>query len=260
MWYWGSVFYGKAELFYSGLAGLVAALVCCWAVSKEGRHRPLPFALGTFIWLGVATFAFSQQHGFGMSVAALGGVLTMLMLGRRDVLVTVSPIIALAFYRLFTEMFPNTTRALDIGQHYGLLGLLVGIAVVIVVMESLETVSGVEGLKARGAGALTSVIALGTVLAATVFLGEKGSVGLLVGLCLGPAVKSLGARVSAGSVALSLVLVAAFMIAHPSVMTGIELDHDEKQRLVLWTGGLVLVLGLSAAWLARPDKEKEDAA
>ena len=195
-----------------------------------------------------------------MSIAAFAGVLIILILDRRDVLVTVSPIVALVFFRLFTEMFPNSTRALDIGQHYGLLGLLAGIAVVIVVMESLERFGKVEGLKARSAGALTCVIAFGVVLAATVFLGQKGSVGLLVGLCLGPAVKSLGSRVSAGSFALSLALVAAFIIAHPSLSTDVDLDHQGKQILVLWTGGIVLVLGLVTAWLAREVKEKESAA
>ncbi len=246
----GYRFFFMAEAAVLPIAGAaLSALVAYMAPAQKSSS--LTVALAAVAWLGAATLAFSFKQGFGIALLALGGVVTAVMGGNRLALAAVTPALGLAGFRLFRELNPDSVRAFDIGQHYALIGLLLGLALVLV---------AVEAVRAKGARpvslALGGLAIAGTVLASIVFLGAKGTLGLFIGLGMGPVVAVLTGHARGGVTAVGVGGMALVAAGTPLLLPAMELGRDGKVQVLFFSGLLIAALAVAAARLGRPTEGK----
>jgi len=162
----------------------VSALVVHWLVPAEGDPAAFRVGVAMVIWLSLSTIAFSLMRGFGMAPAVLEGVAVLALLGNGRAILTLGPAIGLVMYRLLRDASPDSSKALDIGQHYGVTGIVVG-AVIPVLFADWYLSKRSE--RAWGQG-LTSLfwafILICLPVLSIVVLGAKGASGVVVGLGL----------------------------------------------------------------------------
>jgi hypothetical protein len=244
-----STYLGEGDLGVCAVSAVVAALVTAWAV-KPDMHSVLSWGVAALIWLGLATFAFSNGFGLGMGVAAMFGVAALLVTKRADLLPAAWIVVGLSLYRLFREHNGELVQAFDIGQHYAMIGFLVGVVVLVAAVDAL--------MRHRGPGPRAYVVALMAtvvVLGATAFFGTKGAIGIMVGLAIAPMVVRLVPNATHWSVIGSAVLQCAVMVAYRPIAWEMELDQPQKVKLLVWLGAGLAVLWL-AVWLL--DRKREE--
>ncbi len=237
--------------------GSAIGLAAIWLLPEEGEHRALPFSIATIIWLGGATLAFGMLKGFGMSLLLLGGVSVALFASNGRAMLTLGPLAALVAYRVFREMHTGASRALDIGQHYGLIGVLVGAMLLVAAWEWRAS----KPASARGdwASALWVVALGGSAVLAGVVLGAKGFVGVLAGLGLGAAVIGLAAGHGAMPFAIAAGLGSAMSLGFGWISKLLDLTREEKTTALYWSAPALLAASLAIAFLSKP-KAATDAA
>ncbi|MCH7903919.1 MAG: hypothetical protein IH944_05045 [Armatimonadetes bacterium] len=237
-----------------------AALVCAWTVRQEPDSDQVPSAslgIAMLIWIGVATFAFSMSVGYGLALAGLAGFAGMVVLGRKDLFPTLAPIALLALYRVFREVVPSLGRAFDIGQHYSLVGLVIGVAIVASLgqhwLRKRDSASTLQSFQP-----LCIVLVASVVVALCVMLfGPKGAIGLMVGLGIAPALTALGQIRAANVMAIALGLSGLVLAGYDPLALQRELERSEKIT-VLWQGGAVIaVLVALAFWLGTLRKKEK---
>ena len=235
-----------------GVVSVAAVAVTAWAV-PVGGGTVAAWGVSAVVWLGMATFAFSESQGYGMAVAGLVGVGAALAIGRRDVLPPIGVVVGLATYRLFRENNADIVQAFDIGQHYALIGFLLGIVVLVAVADAMARRK--EGWGSGLHGALIGLIAAAIVVGASAFFGPKGSIGLMVGLAVAPVVSQLTSARPPWTFAAAAVLQCAVLVAYRPLAFDLTLDRDGKGRLVLWFTVGIVVLYAVLMLLSRKEKE-----
>jgi hypothetical protein len=107
--------------------GVGAAIAIHWTLGElTGSDDGGRIALGAVIAIGVGTVGFGLERGAGMACAlvAAGGLL--ICLGNRFGSLVLGPLFGLVLFRVLREAHPDVSRALDIGQHYTMLGVVLG--------------------------------------------------------------------------------------------------------------------------------------
>ncbi|MFZ4508187.1 MAG: hypothetical protein ACOYON_10890 [Fimbriimonas sp.] len=224
------------------VAGL--GVLAAWVLSLLETDKPssLRSLLAGALLLGVATIGFSLGRGFGMALALTSCVVVGAAMQSRLVLSATGPLAALVLYRVFRETHPDLTKALDLGQHFSLIGFLAGALVTLVADEWLTTLEeGAESLKSTGL-ALIIATTLGLVPVIGMLLGSRGFVGWVVGLGMGAVFQSLQVGRSSRPLAIAGGIGAASIAIYPSVSPLIEVARDQKVQLL----GVTLV-GLAVA-------------
>jgi hypothetical protein len=217
----GVVYLGLHDAWIS-MALAVAAGVAVWAaVPTDEVTEP-----------GRSALAFSLARGYGMSLALLLGAGIHLVLGERRALTTCGPLLGLVMYRLFREAHVDASRALDLGQHYALIGFAIGAALPLF-PERWWATKPASGLLQGIGGILWAALWAGTPFLAALLLGPKGVVGLVVGV-------GFSSLFSATGIAPSLLPMAAAAAAGglASLTYGwladlTDLSRDEKLHWVL---------------------------
>lgn len=233
----------------------VAALgvgVVAW--SMGGRPGGVPVALALAVWVGLATFAFAEARGLGMALVGVVAVAGLASAPSPSARLTLGPLLALAAYRLFREVYPDTSRALDIGQHYAILGIVVGVAIVLGAADWARTQE--RAFKSAAAGVVVAILTLGCVGVAIVMLGAKGAVGLMVGFGLAPAVEAFrGERNPAGLVVACGALGAAIGL-YGILQPWLDLSRDVKLQVLVFAVVGALLLAGAARLLSAPRAEE----
>lgn len=233
-----------------------AAFVVCWMSGEEGGFRRRnPVILGGLIWMGVATLAFAQDGTFGLGMAGLTGVACSLLLGRADLASTVAPLAALAFYRMFRLEYPETTRAFDIAQHYGMVGLMIG-AGLMVLLLGMPKLSEQAGIRNWARFGVLSLMAAGATVVGLQFFGVKGGVGLIVGLGMGTWMAGVAEKKSAGGLPAFAGLCGLVGLSYAKASETFEMTRDEKMSLFIWASAGLAVLSLVMV-LFLTDRESE---
>lgn len=193
-------------------AGLVGGLVVAWSF-KPGRPQSIQVLLSALVFLGMATMAFSLRRGYGIALVGVGATSAALLVGRGGLLALLSPLSALALYRWFRELHPDTSRAFDIGQHYSLVGLVGGMLLGVAWQQYASLRARPTSLGMLGSAAV-GLASAAIAVAAVVLLGPKGTVGVLIGAGLSPIWIALAGRASASAwlnaALISLVVVMAY--------------------------------------------------
>lgn len=229
------------------LAGMVLALVVNWLMDDEGQDALRPL-LSTILWIGLATLGFSLEKGYGMALGLFGGVATLLLLGNIRALLTIGPLAGLVMYRVFREVHVDATRALDIGQHYALIGLTLGALAPLMPVEWLRSRGELTGLRIPSSSVLW-VLLLGLIpVAVAMVLGPKGVVGFVAGLGFASLLEAVRLGPSLQSLSLGLGLSAATTFAFQFLGDNTTLTREEKSAVLvplsIAVGVLVVVLAL----------------
>lgn len=245
----GRMFLAMQDTITLSLLGIVAAIVVAWNSSDAEPNSPVKIGIGALIWLGLATFAFSLRAGYGMSIVALSGALTLLLLNRERCIASMSPLLALTAYRVFREIFPDASRAFDIGQHYAMVGLILGVVLILAAIDfgRAHLTSGTmrSAIAQLCVGILVVILAVFSI----VFLGSKGVVGLLVGLGIAPMLSALTGRSGVPALGIGAMLTGLVTLAHGPLVEYLDMERGSKQTLFI----VVVVVSLifaATAWLS----------
>ncbi|MBX3120340.1 MAG: hypothetical protein KF784_14860 [Fimbriimonadaceae bacterium] len=221
----------------------VAACVVHYLLPEDDKGS-FGFMLATLIWLGVATLAFGVAKGFGMSVAALGGLAICVSMRNGRALLSMSPLLALVLYRMFRELFSDSGRALDIAQHYGLVGILIGAAVPILAWEWWLTAHHRVGIKRDIAAGLWCILMVSVPMLVTVLLSSKGYVGWLAGLGISSVILGLKGEKSSTPMALAMGFAALSSICFMAFKDYINLVRETKVIVLGWAFGIFIVVAI----------------
>jgi hypothetical protein len=236
-------------------AGAVAGLAVRALVTDDAEADGLQVGLAALIWLGVATLAFGLLRGLGMSLALLGALAALLPDGGRRALLTVGPLAGLVMYRLLREAQPEASRALDIGQHYALVGLAVGLIVPLLPVEWRHP-RGTERGEAAGAF-LWGLLALGLPALVLLVFGGVGAVGFIAGLGFAALVQALRGRNESLPLPLGMGMAGTTVLLTGWLGTLTGLTRDEKLRALAVAGVAIVVIAGLLTLLARGVRTEE---
>jgi len=232
--------------FGGSLLGIVVNGLC----PEDDDSGTLRLTVGSVIWIAAGSAAFGYAKGFGVAVLLLVATGMLLAAGNRRALLTLGPLAALTFFRVFRETHAEAPRALDLAQHYAMIGLLVGASLPVMAQEWLRAVAKRGGFTTLVAGGLwIAVLILGPV-AAAILLGAKGAVGYVFGLGLAALIEAVRGEKSAHAYTLGMGLSAAMTAMFGVLVPHLDLPRDEKLVRMGWFGGAVLVLALVIAVLS----------
>jgi hypothetical protein len=246
------------DIFWIGLLSIGVAFAVAYLLGSDDTEAAPPsssFLLSAILWVAAATIAFGMLKGYGMAIGLIVGAATLSMLGSTRGLLTMGPLFGLTAYRLFREQHTDSSRAFDIGQHYAMVGILIGLLLVLLLFDwGRERSRG--GTSTALAGVLLGVAGLGGLLASVVLLGPKGTVGLLVGIGLAPAMAGWRGSRDDGVLACAVGLLAATAFAYGPLDPYLSLEREAKTKLLLWTVAIVLGLAAIVRALAGPMKQE----
>lgn len=255
----GDKLFGVSETLVVCAGGALVALIVSWLIPDEEKPNTMRLCLGTLIWISAGTASFSMRQGFGMALLFLTAVATLLLMGNRRALLSMGPLGAIVFFRVFRETNLDAAKALDIGQHYAMIGLVIGAALPVLAQEWLQTVARRGGIMALVAGLAWVIVLLAVPLAAAVLFGAKGVVGYLFGLGLASLAEGIKGERSAHALSLGLGLSGVMTLVYSGLQPHLEMTRDEKVHALMYIGGGVVVAGLLIAVLSgevmRPKEE-----
>lgn len=241
------------------LIAVVLAALTTWMLSDDANQQTKCVVAG-LAWTAFATFAYSEHKAFGLALASLAGALAFVLMERPSFAALMSPLIALAFYRSFRMAYTDSTRAFDIGQHYGMVGVMLGVGAVVLVASWGSKATDRDSTKGWLAAGLAALLVTGGSLFAMMFLATKGTVGLIVGLGLGPWFTKLTGSGGKGPVAACLGLLGVIGLGHPVLVKLAEASRDTK-LMAFW---IAIVISGALVWgmwsLAKPAQKGEGVA
>jgi hypothetical protein len=225
------------------MGGMAIGVAVNWLMddNETDALRPL---ISAILWIGLATLGFGMRKGYGMSLGLLGGASTLLLLGNVRALLTMGPLAGLVMYRVFREVHVEATRALDIGQHYALIGLALGALMPLMPVEWLRTRMALTGPRVPSAGVLWMVLLAATPIAAALVLGPKGVVGFVAGLGFASLLEAIRSGPSLQSLSLGLGLASATTFIFQFLGENTTLTRDEKMSMLM-----PLAIGIGVAVL-----------
>lgn len=238
----------EATIVFAGSA--LVALVVAWLVPEDLVSGTVRILLAAILWIAVATAAFGLQHGFGMSLALISGAGVLLLCGHRRALLSLGPLAALVIYRVFREAHPASSQAFDIGQHYALIGVLLGAVIPVMAQEWLRVSAKRAGGAMLIAGALWVLLMAAAPIPIAIALSDKGIIGYLVGLGFAPVLDGVRGERSANTVALSLGLGSAMALIYDWIYPYLDLDRHGKLIALSWVMGIALVAAFVIAALS----------
>lgn len=257
-WLIGDKLFMVSETFLIVPIAAAVALIVSWLLPDEEAPNTLRMTLATIIWISAGTASFSTRQGFGMALMFLTAISMLLLMGNRRALLSMGPLGAIVFFRVFREMNTDATKALDIGQHYAMIGLVIGAALPVLAQEWLKSVAKRGGFLALVAGLAWVIMLLGVPLGAAVLFGSKGVVGYLFGLGLASLAEGIKGERSAHSLSLGLGLSGVMTLVYGGLSPHLDLTRDEKVKALLYIGGGVVVAALLIAVLSGEMKRSKE--
>lgn len=243
------------KLIFAAGAAILAAAAGIWAISKSENQGSRKAAM-SILWLGIATVAFSQVQGIGLAGASICGILALSLAGRTDLVPTMSPILMLAGYRLFRENYADLNQAFDIGQHYGLMGVIGAVLI------GMYFVNWMRGRKAETALQTVGFVLSGlliclVIIAGGLYLGSKGATGLMAGLALLAPISFYLANCGTGALNLSLAGTTVLSLTYKGLTQYFDLERGSKQIVLIVCAVIGLVM-FGVIWaLERNNKNSE---
>jgi hypothetical protein len=236
------------------LGGLVALVLHPVLTEREANHAPLLVGLAAVTGVALATVGFALAKGTGMALALLAAVAVLAILGNSRALVAMGPLLGVVLFRVFRSTFPETSRAFDIGQHYAIIGLLVGAIVPLVVADWMRT-SGRDssrvGWQPAVAALLVAVMLIALPPFGVAFFAAFGTVGLIIGFGLAGLLESVRQGSSPVVLAVGAGLSGLLLLGYRWMGAFLDFTREDKVALLGWFSVGVLILGALVAWLSR---------
>jgi hypothetical protein len=235
-------FLGNTDLGNLWFGGIVVGVIVHFILAGEEEPEPFRFIVATVIWLGAATVAFGFNLGYGMAVALLGGACSLVILGSMRGLMTLAVVLSVLIYRLFRELFPEEAKAPDIGQHYTMIGIAIGALLPLLPIEWLRARNLISGWRSSIAVVLWLLILLGLPVAASVLLGSKGAIGMVIGLGFAAVIEGLRGTLSLAPVGIATGIGALTVLTYGWLGDWTDLERAVKIRAVVVVSVVILVL------------------
>jgi hypothetical protein len=224
-------------------------IVVHWLVPNEDSADPLRILIAAIIWIGAGTIAFQLRQGYGIAIALIGGASPLIFLGNRRAVLTLGGLGALAMYRIFREDYTDATRALDIGQHYALIGVSLGAVL------PLLPGSWLRYRRPGVAGSFAGVVWIILVASASAFiaiiLGPKAVIGYLAGFGFAAIVEALSGGRSLLPFSLGFGLAAWTNLLYDWLGDSLNDTREQKMKLLLPIALSALILIVVIAGLSR---------
>lgn len=232
--------------------GAVAGLLTAWLLAPNESADGLKTAVVGIIWLGIATISFGFLKGFGMSLALLGALAVLIPTGNPRAILAVGPLAALSLYRLMREAHSQESRALDIGQHYALLGVALGMLLPLLPADANERQSGAVG------NLLWGLILGASPVILLLLFGGVGANGFIAGTGFAALVYIYRNREDILPLAVGMGLSGATTLLTGSVGEVYGLTRNEKQQVLVFAAGGLAMVGFGL-WLVGRRGTKEAA-
>lgn len=243
------------------LAGAIgAAFVVSWLLPDRPGQNPLRFLIAAVVWIALATIAFGLRRGYGMSLTMVGAVTMLAVLGNRRAILSLGPAMLIVCFRMFREANPASYQALDIGQHYAVIGLLLGAILPLLPIEWSRVPGALSTVKTAVAALIWLILAVAVLPAAGIFLAAKGLVGFAIGLGFAPIVEGLRGQASLLSLNLGTALASATVLTVGWLGDNLEKAREDKLGLLYWVAAGILLAGLVIAGLTPRTELHESAA
>ena len=217
----------------AGLGALVAWISDLALDSEEtgvGRRT-----LVGVMWIAVSTVCFGFAHGFGIAICLAVGGAYFAMVQCDAGLLCLGPALGLAIVRVLRELHPDASRALDLGQHYAIVGLAVGLAVPLLVNE-------IGGTKKSGlSGIGWAILAMMVPAISLTLTGAKGAYGLVVGLGLASLFSFANSKERLLPVAIGSAVGAISILEYGWLSDWFSKSRNDKLHLAVWLVGACIV-------------------
>ena len=237
---------GDMNLTYVIMIGAAAGFVVNFLIS-DSENDVTRIAIAAVIAVSIATIAFGFAKGTGMALA-LGAMVSILLgCGNRTALLAIAPLFGLVLYRLLKEINNDSTKALDIGQHYALLGVMLGALIPLLPANWVQRTGSKGGIGAF----IWSILILSGPVFIAVMLGEKGSIGFVAGLGLSGLCQAL--RTDKGLMSLAIIpgLAATTTVCLDWFHDWTDLARDDKVKVFMIAGVAVVILSSILAIVAK---------
>jgi hypothetical protein len=243
--------------FNVALGAVASAAVVAYILETHSREATAPVAVCAFIWLGWGTIAFGLLQGLGVAISALFAGAFLVCIGARRGLASATVLVALLFYRVFLEAFPTDSRAIEVSQHYAVMGIVAGCLFPTLVAAWTRRICQRfdPGMRLLAAF-ITGSILVAVIVASDFILGSRGTVGMLIGLCVAPAISGMAETERIGPAAAVGSLGAAIVLIFGSVAPNLLIEREQKIQILGWTITAAIVLIAVAAWLVREPGDK----
>ena len=240
---------GDMNLTYVIMIGVAAGFVVNFLIS-DSESDVTRIVIAAVIAVSIATIAFGFAKGTGMALALIAMVSILLGCGNRTALLAIAPLFGLVLYRLLKEINNDSTKALDIGQHYALLGVMLGALIPLLPTNWIQR-TGTKG----GIGALIwSILILSGPVFIAVMLGEKGSIGFVAGLGLSGLCQALRKDYGLMSIAVIPGLAATTTVCLDWFHDWTDLARDDKVKVFMIAGSALVILSAVLAAVAKAPK------
>lgn len=245
-WLLAERYFQLPGMFVLAACGALAALATAYLLPEDGPAGTAGPLLAGMLWVATATYTFSEAKGFGLGIALLGAAPVLIACRSAVGVLTANVVVVLAFYRLFRLTNPDMARAFDIGQHYAVMGIIVGILLTAAPIEWARRKLANKGSSELFATFLAGVAWVVALYVAAVFFGPKGALGIVVGAGIGSLVVAVSQTRPAAGAALGALVPLGIMLMMPALNARLELERSDKLVLVGWTLAVILVCYLAA--------------
>jgi hypothetical protein len=251
----GALWLNDMTLVWSLGLGVIAGAALVILNSESGSDVAMRAMIGALIVVASATVSFGFARGLGVSLALLGALIVPLAANDSRSLLSLAPFVALAGYRLFREAHLDAARTLELGQHYAVMGVILGCCLPLLVQEWQSSGGGTKRIIGTG---LLAALLLASVPLVALVLGAKGVVGLLVGLGLSGLVESMREAKSPALIGGILLISGAGTATFGWYVRFLEMSRDEKVRAFGYAVIALLVVGAALLTLRRTPGTAED--
>lgn len=238
---------------------ILSAALAAWIISDDREDDPGSFAIASIIWVSWVIVAFGLLQGFGVAISAAAAATLLVAIDSRRALTSLGIVLAIVFYRIFLELYPAESRAIDIGQQYAVIGLLIGAALPLATAGWAAKVrANYSGLGAVSLSFIAGVVLLLAVCGLSFVIGSRGAVGFVVGLGVAIFAQGIAGKFRLAVPAIVCGLGSAMLLSFNYISPHIGLERETKIRVLAWAlGALVVVLILAEMLSRRPSKLKE---
>jgi hypothetical protein len=248
------------DFFLTVAGGVLSAAFVVWSLRDDEESSVGAYAISTLIWLAWATVAFGLLKGYGVAISAFVGAVVASLAGAHKAMVSVCLLVAYSLYRVFLEQYASDARAVDISQHYAIIGIVAGATLPIALAQWGAAVrskyASTAGITVNLAG---GIIAIAIIVGACFVVGPRGSVGLMVGFALASVAMSLGGNFGLAAAVLSCGFAAFLTIAFGHISDKLMIDRDSKTQYLLYAIAAALVLLWSGTALLRKNQKEANA-
>ncbi len=235
----------------AALSGAVVAALCAWVLpSSDDKPNSLTFGIVSMLGIGLVTLAFSLAFGYGLAIAVAAMVGVLIFAGSGTGLLAMGPVVGVLALRVVRELYPGTSRAFDIGQHYAVLGLLVGVVLLLGASEWIRSQNTRDKNIVWASGAAGILVLLISVVG-MVLLGAKGALGLVLGLGLAAWVAGFRGDRSPILVSSATGLMALLIAAQKPLEPYLNVARDTKLQIIAWLAAACVILVIVVIGLTR---------